>query len=294
LRKAGKKFNLSLAVGGWTWSAKFSDAVSTPTTRATMVSSIVALFTQWPGLFNGVSLDWEYLSNDGVNYGLDGNVARASDPANFCAFVGSLRAALGPGFRIAMCVTAAPEKIKMPVRTVAAAVDDIHVMTYDFADGNWPSCKLAAHHTNLRKAPYCPYSVEEAVAAWTALGAPASKLFIGVALYSRGFCGTSGIGQPCTGGSPDLSWDSGVVDYKALPVKGASERWDPVAHATYSYDPARRVLNSYDSVQSVQEKCAFVLEKGLGGIIVWDSSGDVPVANPRSITKAISAKFKRK
>ena len=286
LRKAGKKFNLALAIGGWTWSAHFSQAVSTAATRATMVASIVAIFTSWPGLFNGVTIDWEYLSNNGINYGLDGNAVNVKDASNFILFVKQLRAALGPAFRISMCVTAAPEKIKMPVREVASVVDELHIMTYDFADGAWGQT-TSAHHTNLRKAPYCPYSVEQAVAAWKALGAPASKLFIGAALYSRGFANTEGIGKPASGASPDTSWEAGVVDYKALPIKGATEHWDPVAHATYSYDPVRRVLNSYDSVQSVIEKCAFVHTQGLGGLIIWDSSGDAPSSSARSIMKAI-------
>lgn len=33
LRKQGKKFNLHLSVGGWSWSGNFSKAVSTPQTR---------------------------------------------------------------------------------------------------------------------------------------------------------------------------------------------------------------------------------------------------------------------
>ena len=91
-----------------------------------------------------------------------------------------------------------------------------------------------------------------------------------------------------------MSWESGVVDYKALPIKGATEHWDPMAQATYSYDPQRRVLNSYDSVQSVNAKCAFIRSQGLAGLIVWDSSGDQPCTNPRSLMKAIHATLNKK
>ena len=287
LKKAGNKFNLTLAIGGWSWSGKFSDAVATHASRTKMIASILDIFRKWPGLFNGVSLDWEYLSDDGINYGLDGNTARKEDGANFVEFLKALKKTLGPAFRVSMCVTAAPEKIKMPVKLIHPLIDEMHVMTYDFMDGSW-GLTTSGHHANLRKAPYCKYSVEEAVAAWTAQGVPSEKLFIGAALYSRGFANTDGIGAPCSGGSPDKSWEAGVVDYKALPLAGSVEKWDPVARAGYSYDPTRRVLNSYDTPQSVKEKCAFIFAKKLGGLLVWDSSGDHPYTHRRSIMKVIN------
>ena len=286
LKNAGHKFNLTLAVGGWSWSGKFSDAVATNASRTKMATSILQIFKNWPGLFNGVSLDWEYLSDNGVNYGLDGNTARKEDGLNFVEFLKVLRSTLGPSFRISMCVMAAPEKIKMPVKLIHPLIDEMHVMTYDFMDGSW-GLSTSGHHTNLRKAPYCKYSVEEAVEAWVAQGVPSDKLFIGAALYSRGFANTDGIGKPCSGGSPDKSWDAGVVDYKALPLSGSVEMWDPVARAAYSYDSKRRVLNSYDTPQSVKEKCAFIFAQKLGGLLVWDSSGDHPFSHRRSIMQVI-------
>lgn len=276
LRRSGKNFNCVLAIGGWSWSTYFSDAVSTAATRQTFVQSIVDLFNQWPGLFNGVTIDWEYLSNDGVNYGNAGNHANAQDPQNFVLFLTALRAALGSDFTISICVTAAPEKIKMPVAQIHPLIDQLHVMTYDFHDGSWGE-KVSGHHTNLRKSPWGVYSVEEATAAWLGYGVPASKIFIGAAFYSRGFANTDGIGKACSGGSPDKSWEDGVVDYKALPLTGAVEMWDSVAHAPYSYDATKRVVNSYDNVQSVKEKCQFVHDNGLAGIIVWEASGDFPL-----------------
>ena len=109
-----------------------------------------------------------------------------------------------------------------------------------------------------------------------AKGVPASKLFIGVPFYSRGFAGTNGLGQPATGASPDSSWDPGVVDYKALPITGATEQWDPVAQAGYSYDPVRKVLNTYDVPEAVKLKCQYVIQKGLGGLIIWESIPPFP------------------
>ena len=119
--------------------------------------------------------------------------------------------------------------------------------------------------------PYSPYSASGAVQAYIQKGVPPSKIFMGVPFYSRGFSGTTGLGSTSTGPSPDMSWQAGVVDYKALPESGAVEMWDNVAQAGYSYDATRKVLDTYDVPQAVKAKCEYVIQNGLGGLIIWES-----------------------
>ena len=126
---------MTLSVGGWTWSRNFSLAVRTSSSRESLAQSIVALFRQWP-VFSGVSIDWEYLSNNGVNYGNDGNSVDASDSANFVEFVKRLRDLFNQqgwtGHTIAMCCTAAPEKLHFDVEILGRLLDEFHVMTYEY------------------------------------------------------------------------------------------------------------------------------------------------------------------
>ena len=107
LRKQGKKFNFSLALGGWSWSANFSDIMASDASRQKLASSVLETFQKWPGLFNGVVIDWEYLSDNGENYGNAGNKASPDDGKNFVTFLKLLRSKIGNSFRIGMCVTAA-------------------------------------------------------------------------------------------------------------------------------------------------------------------------------------------
>lgn len=285
LLSQGKKFNFSLALGGWTWSKYFSDAMSTQTNRQSLVDSIQAILMKYPNLFNGITIDWEYLNTD-ANVGNVGNTFSKSDDKNFIEFLKLLRSRIGNSYTISMCVTAAPEKIKFDVANVVALVDQLHIMTYDMHDGSWGET-TSAHQANLRKSSFGKYSCEEAVATYLGYNIPSLKIFIGATLYSRGFSNTDGIGKPASGGSTDKSWEDGIVDYKKLPMAGATEYWDNQAKASYSYDPVKKILNSYDTVQSVKEKCQFVFDNNLGGIIVWESSGDVEYSNPRSIMKCL-------
>jgi chitinase len=47
--------------------------------------------------------------------------------------------------------------------------------------------------------------------------------------------------------------------------------WDSQAQAGYSYDATKKVLDTYDVPQAVKAKCEYVIQQGLGGIIIWES-----------------------
>ena len=128
-------FRMQLAIGGWTFSTNFSLAVRTASSRSSLAQSIVTLFQQWP-VFTGVSIDWEYLSNNGVNYGNTGNVVDPTDSANFILFVDMLRQLFNQNkwtdYTIALCCTSAPEKLQFDVASLIPLLDEWHVMTYEY------------------------------------------------------------------------------------------------------------------------------------------------------------------
>jgi chitinase len=161
-------------------------------------------------------------------------------------------------------------------------LDSINIMTYDYASSAWGPC-LADHHANFFSTSYAPSSVDRSVKAFLALKVPPSKLVIGGAAYSRAFCNTDGLGKPSSGVSPDKSWEDGVCDYKSLPRDGATEYWDDEAKAAYSYDPVKKILTSYDDHRSIEAKMQYIKEMGLGGIILWEASGDHLASNTRSL-----------
>lgn len=290
LKKQGKTFNLTMSIGGWTGSAHFSDAVYTPESRDAFAESIVDQFKRY-NIFSGISIDWEYFSNDGENYGADGNIAEEGDADRLILLIKLLREKFDqagmPGMLISVCAPASPAKSKFDVSAMAEAVDEIHIMTYDFASSSWGTPNTT-HHTNLRKTTTTELSVEEAVEFYLQEGAPPSKLLIGAASYSRGFYKSEGLGKPSTGEIvPDKSWEDGVCDYKSLPRPGADEMWDEDAQATYSWDSEKGIFNSYESARSIHAKTDYVKSKGLKGIILWESSGDFPVSNNRSLIAAL-------
>eukprot|EP00842_Homolaphlyctis_polyrhiza_P004192 jgi/Hompol1/4774/HPOL_003868-RA len=285
-------FNLGLSIGGWTNSTHFSDAVATHEARLAFVAGIQRLLDRFNNLISRIDLDWEHVSPPGENHGHPSNVTRPTDSENYAAFLLMLRASLdlNPSHRnvaITACASGNPPAIlALPLATMSQVLQSINIMTYDFASSAFGPT-VAGHHTNLFSTPYASSSVHLAVETFIKAGVPPHKLVIGVATYSRGFANTDGLGQPSNGVVSDSSFEPGVCDYKSLPRPGAKEIWDPKACATVSFDKSKRIINSYDTVESVREKCRYVWERGLGGIIVWETSGDCSPSHPRSLFSAL-------
>ena len=105
-----------ISMGGWTGSGRFSDAVATEQKRRAFVASCIELFlTRWPGVFDGIDIDWEYP----VCCGLPENSYRPEDKRNCTLLFEELRRqldALGASTGQRYLLTAAiPAGRKMPV-----------------------------------------------------------------------------------------------------------------------------------------------------------------------------------
>jgi len=287
--KCGMK--LTLSIGGWTWSKDLSTLAADEKHRAAFCKELINIFDKYD-IFDGVNVDWEYPVNGASeSLGHPHNLIGPNDGDNFALLLKDVREALDKSgrnhFTVSAAVTGAPEKMEgLPVEELDKYLDEFHVMTYDYSSSSWGPC-LAGHHSNLRKMPYTPYSCEESVDAYLARGVRPDKIYIGVPFYSRGFANTDGIGKDADGNVKAMSWEEGVVDYKALPVEGSTEMWDEDCQATYCYDPVTRELQSYEDVRSCKAKCDYIKEKGLKGVIVWDSSGDFPTSDPKSLTRCL-------
>ena len=126
-----------ISMGGWTGSGPFSDAVATEQRRRDFVASCVELFlTRWPGVFDGIDIDWEYP----VCCGLPENSYRPEDRRNCTLLFAELRRQLdqlGASTGRRYLLTAAiPAGRDLPatcfeLREAAQILDWINVMTYD-------------------------------------------------------------------------------------------------------------------------------------------------------------------
>lgn len=135
LADSGKKFNLCLSIGGWTWSQNFSLAVRTPLSRKAFVDEIIAIFDKYP-IFNSIDYDWEYPSIHGKVLGMEHNVAHPDDGLNFVSMLKLTRETFNATgrkhYQISCCVAADPEKLDHFPPEAFNYLDSINAMTYDF------------------------------------------------------------------------------------------------------------------------------------------------------------------
>jgi chitinase len=187
-----------------------------------------------------------------------------------------------------------------------------NMMTYDMR-GAWDS--YSGHHTNLFTNPLDPhadlgFSVHDTVQYILSYGIQADKITVGYAAYSRGWGrvgpgpdpnlpGLFGYaerafqdadGSPSRGASnqdPLVSGEGGrrggiwavrSLDLLQQRYPGLQEFWDDVAQAPFMSSPCGAFI-TFDNERSVTAKAEYVLEHGLGGMILWMSSQDRP-SNP--------------
>ena len=195
------KLNVSLTIGGWTYSTYFSDAVK-PGTVDKFVNSCMHAILLWNDIFTGINFDWEYISANGANLGTTGNTVyntalgtyntqvNHSDPndaVNFSNFLRLLRAALkvegyftDKPFSIGIPVTPAPQKAQYDINLLHPYVDQVHVMTYDLHSGAFDY--ITGFHSNpysgntsTRVYPSPAYSTEDAIKYYLGLSGQVSN-----------------------------------------------------------------------------------------------------------------------
>jgi chitinase len=289
-----------ISMGGWSGSGRFSDAVATEEKRRAFVASCIELFlTRWPGVFDGIDIDWEFP----VCCGLPENSYRPEDRRNCTLLFEELRHqldALGAATGERYLLTAAiPAGREIPVasfelREAGQILDWVNVMTYDMT---------GSHRGGVTdfNAPFAESSGDPSVPRWKRFssvvgtidffldeGVPRDKLVVGVPFYGRGFTGVpannDGLYQPFTG---TISTDYHTItsDYLA-----AYQRFrHPEAEVPWLYDPASGTMLSYDDPESIGRKTDYVIAEGLGGIMFWELSGD---DKESSLLTAISSRLK--
>jgi len=262
LKKQNRHLKVLLSIGGWTYSPSFHPVVVNANMRARFVESSVKILEDY-GL-DGLDVDYEYPGNDAQARGyvellkemrieLD---KRAQKNGNGCKFLLSIAAPCGPD-----------HYKKLHVKAMDGYLDFWNLMAYDFS-GAWDT--VANHQANLYGGPL---SASAAVQWYINAGVPRDKVVLGMPLYGRSFSNTQGPGSSFSG-TGQGTWESGVYDYRALPLPGSTVHFDNNTAGSWTYDASKREMVSFDNEDAARVKGAYIRKEGLAGSMFWELSGD--------------------
>lgn len=287
-----------ISVGGWTLSTYFSDVALTEESRSVFADSCVEFIRMYQ--FDGVDIDWEYP----VGGGMSTNVTRPEDKQNFALLLKCLREKLdaagledGKRYLLTIAAPAGSYTIKnMEPEIYHQYLDFVNLMTYDYS-GSWDTS--VNHLSPLYMNPEDPSSSQRKEtfnADWTVneylrLGVPAEKLNLGVPFYAAGWenitGGTNGLfgtlGQALN--NEMYHFIRGLLDST---TSGFARYWDDNSKVPYVWNPVSATLYTYEDEISLENKCNYVLNKGLGGIMIWELSGDYPANGGSTLTSIIN------
>jgi len=258
---------VNLSVGGW-GAEGFSAMALTPENRAAFTADALNWLEGHD--LDGIDIDWEYPvgREEGENYillladlrqGLNRLMERLSRPLTLS--------------------TAVPAASWFPraidLDRVQQQVDYLKLMAYDFYGGWSPTTGQTA---NLYRNPQDPadWSVDQAVQLYLAAGVRPDKLLLGVPFYARAWRGVApengGLYQPYTSSAYEHGLSYTELQ-RFLADPSYKRFWDDTAKAAYLYNGQE--LISYEDPQSLAHKAAYVREKGLGGIMIWEYGHDL-------------------
>ncbi len=234
--------------------------------------------------FDGIDIDWEYPVSGGLKAG------KPEDKHNYTLLLQSLRTELdargqangGKHYLLTIAAPAGPgTRANLEANDIGKTVDWINVMTYDF-HGAWNA--KTGHNAPLYPTPGDPddaqLNIDSAITGYLNAGVASNKLVLGVPFYGHSMSGATGANdglfQSHTGAGPG-TWEEGSVDYHDIVdnyLNKYTRYWDDNAKVPFLYDAATKTFVSYDDPQSMAFKAKYIADKGLGGGMFWELSGD--------------------
>jgi chitinase len=286
LKQKHPHLQVLISVGGWTWSGEFSDAALSEESRQRFARSCIDLYLkQNAGVFDGIDIDWEYPAGGGLSPG------RPEDKKNFTLLLAEFRRQLdalgkaeGRHYLLTIAAPAGPGPAGNIERSeIVNSLDWINLMTYDL-HGTWESTtNFNAPLFQATEDPASPaLNVDAAVLGYLNAGVPAERLVLGVPFYGKGWEGVAavngGLYQAARGPAPG-KWEPGSFDYKDLKQRYLSEPaytrgWSVDARVPWLFNPETGIFITYDDPDSLSAKAGYVVDHGLGGVMIWELSQD--------------------
>jgi chitinase len=283
LRRKLPKLKLMISIEG---NPNYFASAARPENRAAFVSSCIDIFIRGhfaPGveggrIFDGFDLDWEYPT--------------LADKDNYLALLAEFRRqidALHANLKLSIALAASVGRYQgFDLRAVAALVDEINVMNYDY-NGPWSrTTGMIAPLYGIAGDPLQGNNVDATIQAYEQAGIPPAKMLLGIPFYAYGWSGVADLnhglfqsGQPIPG-EHFYSYIQSIQPHFKL-------YRDPRSQTPWLY--AGNTFWTFDDPLSVRTKIEYAHRQKLGGVMAWELSNDSADA---TLLKAIAAELNRR
>ncbi len=244
-----------------------------PEKRQAFVASCVQTFVRGQfadgvteaGIFDGFDVDWES--------------PKQEDAANFRALLEEFRRqmdAVRRGLTLSVAVGQAPGMLPgTDFAAVGRLVDEVGIMNYDY-DGPWSSTTgfVAPLFTDAH-GPAAEYSIEHSIASYKAAGIPEEKLLMGLPFYGYGWTGVPRTNNGLAQTGKGVHGDQPYHYIRGLNSSFATYR-DKRTKAPWRFDG--QTFWTFEDPVSVEYKVSYASDQHLGGVMIWELSGDTPDA----------------
>jgi chitinase len=290
LKARHPRIKLLISIGGANQanSKGFSLASRTERSRQQFVTNCLDLFIRGnlpqgisaTGLFDGIDVDWEFPTDCSAGMkGRSGCIPQ--DKVNFTLLLTEFRRQLdeqgqrdGAHYQLTMASSAwVDDYPKYELRKIHPLLDFINLMTYGLAPPGKtrPHSPLYKSSTETgRRAP--TFNTDYAVKHYLEGGVPANKIVMGVPFYGLGWDGVPDINNGLYQKTASAEHEADYAKLKNL--TGFHLFRDPETRALWLYSPTARVFWSFDDPASLSTKMAYVIKMRLGGVMLWEISGD--------------------
>lgn len=266
-----------IAVGGWSWSGRFSDIALTEASRNAFADSCIAFMIKYD--FDGIDIDWEYP----VSGGLASNIRRPGDKQNFTLLLKTLREKLDArgkidkkDYLLSFAGAAGSWYVNnIELEKVSKYVDYANLMTYDI-HGTWEQYtgfNAPLYGDYKTSSPLHKTSVDSSVNSWINAKFPKDKIIMGVPFYGYIYKSVNnannGLYQPFSGGA-SITYGNIAKTYLSNPVY--KRYFNTESKVPYLFNGSTFI--TYEDETSMELKAVYIKNNDLGGAMIWEISQD--------------------
>mgnify|MGYP001038433129 CR=1 FL=1 len=263
-----------LSLGGWGNHEGFPVVAASADLRKTFINNLIKVCED--NGYDGVDLDWEFPES-------------ATDRTNLNLLVmdmDSMFNAYNPDWLITMAVTTANWFGQWhDFNTLKQYIDFFNAMTYGM-HGTWTSHN--GHNSPLYQSPAndpegsCHTGINYLT---IYRGIPKSQINMGVPFWGLEFNATE-INGSFTGDIKDVRY----TEIPSLIGNGWTRKWDEDALVPYLVNDEKTKILTYDDPESMRLKSEYVIEKELGGMMIWALGYD-QINNGQELIRSIKRNY---